>query len=313
MKLSKKNIGITLGDPAGIGPEIVAKALSIPSIRKLGSFTIIGDEKVYSKYCKKSYKNCSFVDTESILPKQFKIGVGTKTTGKASLDYLKKAVELIKQNKISSLVTAPICKEAVCKIDKNFIGHTEFLANTFKVKKFGMLFVSDKLNIIVVTRHIPLKKVSSSLTINKVYDAIDLTHQALTKFFRIKNPIIAICGLNPHAGEGGKIGTEEQTIIIPAMKKALREAEIQTQGPFAADTLFSPDTGNKYDVVVAMYHDQGLIAAKTMCFAELVNMTVGLGFVRTSPAHGTAFNIAGKNKADCSSICKAIKLAAKLS
>ncbi len=304
-------IGITLGDPSGVGPEVVARALAKPAIRKLGPFKLIGEQAVYQKYSRVNTKNCSFLDLKSMTPRQWKLGKINKISGKASLLALKKGIELLKNKEISSLVTAPVSKEAIGLTDPSFHGHTEFLADAFHVKNVGMMFVADKLRTIIVTRHIPLHRVPKAINAANVYETIALTHKALKDNFGIKKPSIGICGLNPHAGEGGTIGREEITKIIPAIQKS-RLRRMDVQGPFAADTLFSPDIAHQYDAIVGMYHDQGLIPIKTLCFKDLVNLTIGLPFIRTSPAHGTAFNIAGKNKADPSSMCAAIKLAAQL-
>ncbi len=284
----KPIIGITLGDPAGVGPEVIAKSLAKPSIQKLGHFKIIGNPS----------------------PK-IKPGRPDQHSAQASLAYLQKAVELLKSRKINALVTAPVCKEAITALGKPFHGHTEFLAHAFHVKNFEMMFVSKALRTIIVTRHIPIQRVSRSITLTKVYNTILLANKSLKEHFKIKRPRIAVWGLNPHAGEGGSMGQEEITKIIPSIHKAQREG-IHVQGPFPADTLFSPDTTRGYDVIISMYHDQGLIPVKTLYFNQLVNLTIGLPFIRTSPAHGTAFDIAGKNKADPSSMSEAIKLAAKL-
>ncbi len=175
-----------------------------------------------------------------------------------------------------------------------------------------MMFVGDSLRTIIVTRHIPVKKVASALNKKVIVDTICLANNALKKQFQIKNPRLAVCGLNPHAGEGGKIGREEITTIIPAIK-ACRQKKINVSGPFAADTLFKPSRTKDFDCIVAMYHDQGLIPVKSLYFDQVVNLTIGLPYIRTSPAHGTAFDIAGKNKADSSSMEAAIRLAIQLS
>jgi 4-hydroxythreonine-4-phosphate dehydrogenase len=193
-----------------------------------------------------------------------------------------------------------------------FPGHTEYLARAFDAKRVGMMFVSNRLKTIIVTRHIPLRRVHLNVTTKNVFDTICLAEKALKQHFRIRRPKLAVCGLNPHAGEKGEIGDEEITQIIPAIRKA-KQKNIIVTGPLPADTLFAPERSNKYDAIIAMYHDQGLIPIKTLYFSELVNLTVGLPFIRTSPAHGTAFDIAGKNKADPSSMAAAIKLAAELS
>jgi len=209
-------------------------------------------------------------------------------------------------------VTAPVCKETICRFKPFFQGHTEFLSNAFGIKNVGMMFVAKNLRTILVTRHIPLGKVSKAINTQLVYETVSLANTTLKNQFRIKRPVIAVCGVNPHAGEGGTIGKEEINAVIPAIVKA-KHNRINVQGPFAADTLFSPDISKRYDAVVAMYHDQGLIPVKTLYFTELVNLTVGLPFIRTSPAHGTAFDIAGKNRSNSSSMCEAIKLAVRLS
>ncbi len=305
------HIGITLGDPCGIGPEVVVKALSKPSIRKLAHFHIIGDDNIYKKCGGKNYANITFVSVDSD-SKDWAPGKPTKASGQAALSYLHTATGLLQRKEISGLVTAPVCKEAIAHVDNAFIGHTEFLAECFGIKSVGMMFVGDQLRTIIVTRHIPLARVSRALSTTSIYNTIQLTRQALQNFFKIKNPVIAVCGLNPHAGENGRMGNEEIKKIIPALKKS-RKNHINVEGPFAADTLFSSDIALQYDAVVAMYHDQGLIPIKTLCFKNLVNLTIGLPFVRTSPAHGTAFNIAGQNKADPSSMCAAVKLVVELS
>lgn len=308
---SKGCIGITLGDPSGIGPEIVARALAKPSIRQLGYFKLIGDYAVYRKYSATHYKNCAFIDLKNTKPSQCQPGKPNNHTAKSSLNALYVAVELFKKKEISALVTAPVCKEAIGRILPAFEGHTEFLADALDQKNVGMMFVADQMRTIIVTRHVPLHKVSSQIKAANVYATIALAYGSLKNIFKIKNPVIAVCGLNPHAGEGGTIGTEEIKEIIPAIKRGRRN-KMDVRGPFAADTLFSPEITHQYDVIIAMYHDQGLIPVKTLSFKKLVNLTVGLPLIRTSPAHGTAFDIAGMRKADPSSMCAAIKLAAQL-
>ena len=281
---SKIRVGITAGDPRGIGPEVVAKALKRKDVARLAHFEIIGEHQSH---------------------------LTAQLAGKLSLNSLKFAVRLLKDKKIEALVTAPVSKEAISLVEPSFQGHTEFLAQAFGVKNVGMLFVADKLRTIIVTRHIPLNKVSQSINRKNILETITLTHDALVNQFLISHPRIAVCGLNPHAGEGGTIGKEEIEKIIPAIKDARRK-RINVDGPFAADTLFTSNKIHHYDAVVAMYHDQGLIPIKALAFQKAVNVTIGLPFIRTSPAHGTAFDIAGKNKADPSSMIEAIKLAVRL-
>jgi len=312
LKSNNKIIGITQGDPGGIGPEVTAKALikfkQTPSIR----FMVIGDQFVYKKYNKTNRRDVDFWDAKFLSPNDWKLGRISAMNGQASLQYLTIALDLLRTKTISALVTAPVSKEGIIQTVKNFTGHTEFLARHSRSKSVGMMFVGKSLRTIIVTRHIPLKKVPADINVNNVLETILLAHRALRTQFNIDRPRIAVCGLNPHAGEGGTMGTEEITAIIPAIQKA-RQMKMQVAGPFAADTLFRPIKIKEYDCIVAMYHDQGLIPVKSLYFDQVVNLTVGLPFIRTSPAHGTAFDIAGKNKADPSSMLEAIKLAVQLS
>ena len=307
--MQKPTIGITLGDPAGIGPEVVAKSLMKPAIRKLADFVLIGDAVIYRRYSSRHFTNCSFVDLNKASPKNIRLGHPNSHSAIASLFYLERAVHLLKQKEITALVTAPVCKEAITALGKDFHGHTEFLADAFQVKNYDMMFVTKTLRTVIVTRHLALKDVSKALTKDKVFQTIKLANRALKQYFRIKNPRLAVAGINPHAGEGGTIGKEELTTIIPAIQNAKAKG-IRVIGPLPADTLFTPMVTKNYDCIIAMYHDQGLIPIKTLYFRNVVNLTIGLPFIRTSPAHGTAFNIAGKNKADPSSMMEAIRLAA---
>ncbi|MFC1510719.1 4-hydroxythreonine-4-phosphate dehydrogenase PdxA [Candidatus Omnitrophota bacterium] len=308
---SKNKTGITCGDPAGIGAEIISKALIKTPIKQRSQFTIIGDLTLFEQHLPNIAKQCSFIDIPLKNKNRFKAGRITAQNGQASLDYLDHAIKLLKHKEIDALVTGPLCKEAVCLSQPTFVGHTEYLANAFHSKSVGMLFIAQKMRVIIVTRHIALKKISRAITRDLVYETIALTASALKNQFHIKNPKLAVCGLNPHAGEGGRMGTEELTEIIPAIKHA-RKNKINAGGPFAADTLFTPNNIKGFDAVIAMYHDQGCGPIKTLYMNELVNCTIGLPIIRTSPAHGTAFDIAGKNKADPSSMVAAIKCAAQL-
>ena len=301
-----------MGDPSGIGPEVIAKSLSKASIRRLAKFIIVGDYGIYRRYSSKHFDKCTFIDLKNISPTQFHFGKSNAQSAKASLEYLKEALGLIMKKEVNALVTAPVSKEAICAIGEEFHGHTEYIANYFGIKNFAMMFVAHALKTVVVTRHIPLKEVSRAVSPKRLYDTIVLTADALKRNFRIKHPSIAVCGMNPHAGEQGTIGTEEIITISPAIQRLKRKG-LNIFGPFSADTLFYPPMAKKYDSIVAMYHDQGLIPIKTLYFNKLVNLTLGLPFIRTSPAHGTAFDIVGKNKADPSSMIEAIKLAVQLS
>ena len=302
-------IGISLGDPCGIGPEITAKALADPAIGSAASFTVIGASKSLQAFSSSSLiRLIKIPETQSLT---FQPGRWSRDSGRAALSSLNASVELLKFREISALVTAPVSKEAVHLHESSFRGHTEFLAEAFGVKDVGMMFVGEILKAIIVTRHMALKDVSRAVTRENVSSTIRLADRALKDLFGIKTPVIGVCGLNPHAGENGLMGREEIETIIPAIEQACSSG-IDAHGPFPADTIFSKDIDRKCDVIVAMYHDQGLIPIKTLSLKRLVNLTIGLPFIRTSPAHGTAFDIAGKNLADPTSMKEAIKLAVQL-
>ena len=308
---SKPTIGITLGDPAGIGPEVTAKALRQISVRNTARFKIFSDRCVFDRYFPENSDKIECIDSAGLPDAHWTIGQVNKKTGQAALKSIDVAVAALKTKEISALVTAPVNKKAVSLVDKHFQGHTEYLGDAFGVKNVGMMFVAKGMRTIIVTRHVPMAKIPQSLTSRNIFETIKLSHEALRRFFHIRSPRIGVCGLNPHAGEGGTIGKEELTKIIPAIRQAQKKG-MNVVGPLAGDTIFTPKNSRHFDVIVAMYHDQGLIPIKTLYFTQLVNLTIGLPFVRTSPAHGTAFDIAEKNKADPSSMIEAIRLAVKL-
>lgn len=295
----KPVIAITIGDPAGIGPEIVQKALACQKHWR-ASFLVVGGARNANR-------------------KKIKPGEISASCGRAAIEYIDEAVGLIKSGAADALVTAPISKEAASLAGFKFPGHTEYLAYLTGTKKFCMMLAGGPIRVVLVTRHVALKDVAKKLSAADIYDAIIITHNVLRKNFRIKNPKIAVCALNPHAGENGLFSDEEKRIITPAIKKA--EAALGASGclplsiigPLPADSLFYNAYKGKYDAEIVMYHDQGLIPLKMVARNSAVNVTLGLPFVRTSPAHGTAFDIAGKNIADPSSMIAAIDLAVKLS
>lgn len=285
----KPRIVITTGDPSGIGPEVTRKALASREVKRLADFFVIGDAKTNTRL-RKSPDVC----------------------GKLSIQYLDRAIAMIAKDEADCLVTAPINKANVRTAGfKDFEGHTEYLAENTLTKEYAMMFVGKRMKITLVTRHIALKDVPAKLTVDKISTVIRLTHRYLSDHFHIKDPRIAVAGLNPHAGEGGIFGTEEISVISPAIQKASASCG-KVLGPFPPDVVFGDAMHGKYDAVVAMYHDQGLIPFKMLYFKDGVNMTVGLPFVRTSPDHGTAFDIAGKGIADPTSMIEAIKLACRL-
>lgn len=308
----KPRIGITLGDPCGIGPEITAKALNDEHLQEMADFIIIGDKCVYDHYQKNSISDLTFHDFNTITNFTSPNNLTLEERGAAAYQYLQTGISLLKNGSIDSIVTAPVNKQAIIASGiKNFCGHTEMFAQAFNVKHVEMMFVGGPYKTIIATRHIPLKEITQALTSDSIFETIMLSHQCLKKTFKITNPKIAICGINPHAGEGGKIGTEDINIVTPAIEQA-KQHHVTAAGPFAADTLFIPFNAEQYDLIIAMYHDQGLTPIKALYFTQLVNYTIGLPFIRTSTAHGTAENIVGQNKADPSSMRSAIELACEL-
>ena len=316
MRSNNKSLLITMGDPAGVGPEVTAKALAKICLDKKVQPVVIGNGDIWQqvwpvKGAGKKAPKPSFIHVAHSTHVTHKPGVPTPASGKDALLYLEKAVELIKAGQSLSLVTAPVSKESISRFIPGFKGHTTYFANAFGLKNVEMLFVADDMKLVLVTRHVPLKAVPALITTRKVLDVIQTTHRFIVNRFKIKDPKIAVLGLNPHAGEGGHIGNEEIVAIVPAIKKA-RALGMNIQGPFPADTFFEPRHSTGYDLVVALYHDQALTALKALYFDRLVNVTVGLPFIRTSPAHGTAFGIAGRGIADEGSMLAALQLAVRL-
>jgi 4-hydroxythreonine-4-phosphate dehydrogenase len=317
-------VGITQGDINGIGYEIIIKTLSNPRILELCTPIVYGSSKVASYHRKtldipefnlNLVKSAEFAvhkraNIINVYDKEVKIdlGLSTETAGQLSLLALEAAVEDLKHKNIDVLVTAPINKKNVQSQNFNFLVHTEYLAKKFEVPDHLMLMVSNNIRIGVITGHVPLKDVSALITEKLIVSKAKILSESLTKDFGIRRPRIAVLGLNPHAGDSGVLGTEEQNIIIPAINKA-KEEGIFVFGPYAADGFFGSSSFTHFDAVLAMYHDQGLIPFKSLTFDTGVNYTAGLPIVRTSPAHGTAYDLAGKNQASPDSFREALYLA----
>ena len=329
LQMSKRPIiGITMGDAAGIGPEIIVKALSKKEIYKISSPLVIGDGKVLNAKCKMQnakfklnsisrigearfkFGTIDLIDLKNIKIERLKIGRINKMAARAAVDYIKKAISLARKRKLDAIVTAPINKEGLNKAGFKFSGHTELLAHLTKTKNYAMMLVGGPLRVVLVTTHLPLSKVSSSLSKEKIYQTIKLAWYNM-KYFGTKKPRIGVAGLNPHAGEEGLFGREEKKFIIPAVNKAKKKG-IRVEGPISPDTVFYRALRGEFDCVVCMYHDQGLIPLKMLAFDKGVNITLGLLVIRTSVDHGTAYEIAGKGIANPQSLIEAIKLAAKL-
>jgi len=321
-----KTVAITMGEPGGIGPEVIVKALSRAEIRGCCNPVVIGDVTIMREAVKLSdlplrIKTVSGIarsqpakgtievlDIRSRLPARR--GVPSGSSGKAFYKYIEKAIELASQNEVQAIVTAPISKESLKMAGYGWPGHTEMLAELTSTEHFAMMFVSEKLKVILCTIHMPLKDVPERITRASVYKTITLAKKGM-EMLGIKTPHIAVSGLNPHAGESGIMGNEESGAIIPAVKKAQKEG-MNVTGPLPPDVVFYKAYNNEFDIIVCMYHDQGLIPFKMLAFDTGVNVTVGLPVIRTSPDHGTGFDIAWKNMANPSSMIEAIKLAARM-
>ncbi|OGI04187.1 MAG: 4-hydroxythreonine-4-phosphate dehydrogenase PdxA [Candidatus Melainabacteria bacterium GWF2_37_15] len=315
-----KKILITLGDVGGIGPEIVLKALNFFDP---GNVVVVGSSEVFYKTAYELDlpvpKNFEIIDIPFDFSK-LKPGEPTPENGKHSMLSLIKCCELAKDDIARAIVTAPVSKKSINMAGYNFSGQTEVLKKLLKPKNAEMLFVAGDLRVLLLTRHVKLAEVSHSLKTEKILASIITLVQSLENDFNIKNPKIALCALNPHAGEDGIFGLEEEYFLTPAVKQLVEKYSINVEGPFPSDTLWAKAAkasfnGEKlpYDAYVACYHDQGLIPVKMLAMDTAVNMTINLPVIRTSPSHGTAYDIAGKNIADFQSMVEAIKLADSIS
>lgn len=323
-KDDKPIIGITMGDYNGIGPEVILKALDNNRILKVCTPVIYGSMRVISRYRKLyGYKDWFINQVDNIQKITHKktnlVAVGdrnpdvqpgtiTPEAGVFALDCLRAATEDLKAGKLDGLVTAPINKHNVQSPDFKFPGHTEYLANAFGISENLMLMVCDDLRIGLVTGHIALSEVSNHITRERIFKKAKILLKSLRQDFGILKPKVAVLGLNPHAGEDGLLGDEEQQIIRPAILEMKKKGEL-IYGPFSADSFFGTNDYQKFDAVLALYHDQGLIPFKAIAFERGVNFTAGLPGVRTSPDHGTAYNIAGKDLASHHSLLEAIFVA----
>jgi 4-hydroxythreonine-4-phosphate dehydrogenase len=320
-------IAITMGDPAGIGPEIIAKALLMPDIYEVCRPLVLGDIGCLERGSKGvgslSFQPISnpseitarqgLIDVMGLSDLKGSVSPGrpTKAGGKAMVDYIVKAVELCVGGQVSAMVTCPISKEIMHQAGYEFEGHTELLANLTGTKDYVMMLAGDRLRVSLVTVHCALAEVPGRLREDLIVKTIGITYRSLERDFGIEKPRIAVAALNPHAGESGLFGTEDKTIVGPAVQAA-RDSGLPVEGPFPADTIFYHASTGRYDAVVAMYHDQGLIALKLLHFSDAVNISLGLPIIRTSVDHGTAYDIAGKGVADPSSLIAAIKMAARI-
>lgn len=320
------NFIFTCGDINGIGPEISIKAINMLFSEQNYKLTLVIPKNVFEYYkgqipikfpynFSDSFSNCDInngiVSILEIGDSELKIGKNTENSGLSSYYAILKAYELIKNKFGSAIITSPISKEAWQMGGIKFTGHTELLANLTDVNNYAMMFLSKGFKALLTTIHIPINSISSNLSIQKIINTVLQAHSTLEFDLKIINPRIAVLGLNPHAGENGQLGNEEIDFIIPAIE-ILKEQGINVEGPFVPDAFFGTKTHNKFDITVGMYHDQVLIPFKLLSFDEGVNFTAGLPIIRTSPDHGTAFDIARKLVANPNSLIQSFKWARQI-
>lgn len=327
MQHARPVIGITMGDPVGIGPEIILKTLSDPMIYEACHPLVLGDIRVLeaAKACipdspelvpascanalKYIYGKIDVMVLSDLDPEAVQWGAPNPSTGKAMINYITTAVDLALANTIDAMVTCPINKVAMKLAGSRFAGHTELLADRTHTSMYAMMLAGTKLRVVLITIHEPIASVPALLDTDKIVSVIELTRRELSRRFNVSEPHIAVAALNPHAGEDGLFGDEEKTIIEPAIHMA-RQSGWHVSGPIPPDTLFVHAARGRFDAVVCMYHDQGLIPFKMIHFKDGVNITLGLPIIRTSVDHGTAYDIAGTGRADPGSLSAAILSAA---
>jgi len=329
MSTDRPSIGITMGDPCGVGAEIIVKALADDDLRRRARFVIFGfhEQLTYTadllelsfacfrdhpENIRRYAHDLTVLDYDEIAQPIAMPRGPSRIGGVASMTFCQDAITAAQAGLIDAMVTAPVSKTSwkLAKY-KKYPGHTELLADRCKTRHVAMMFVAPKLKVVLATIHESLFDIRNHFTIGCVFNPIDLADTALREWFGVEKPRIAVAGLNPHAGEEGQFGDEERRIIEPAVTMA-SEAGIGVSGPFPADTLFLRAVKGEFDCVVAMYHDQGLIPIKLLGWEDAVNVTLGLPIIRTSPDHGTAFDIAGRRRANPSSMIAAIHLAIDL-
>jgi len=322
-------IAITMGDPAGIGPEVVLKAVAEEEIQRTCIPIIIGDAQLLAHTARKLDLQSGYeiVRAGEPIPENLtepiifhldningviEPGVESGAAGKAAGGYIEAAVELCAAGSTDAIATAPINKRSLFLGGYSFPGHTEFLAHLTGSEEYAMAFVAANLRIVLISTHVPLAEAIRMVERDRIARTINLTHRELRRW-GIEHPRLAVAALNPHGAEGGLFGMEETSEILPAIEGCRETDEINVAGPYSADTVFLRASRGEFDAVIACYHDQAMIPVKCLSFGEAVNVTLGLPFIRTSVDHGTAFDIAGKGIAEHSSMIAAIKLAAELS
>ncbi len=319
----KPKIGLTIGDFNGVGPELLLKAVYNPTVKKLCQPLLIGPYAIFEEVARRlrirvsimrsslytaSSKTIPVLDIGDAIAADIQYGIPTKTSGQVAGLAIERAVELALQQKIDAIVTAPVSKEALHLAGYNFPGQTEMIALLSHSQKVLMLLGNRTMKVGLVTIHTPIKDIALQISKEKILDKLSILIHSLKTDFGINRPTVAVLGLNPHAGEHGILGNEEDTIILPAINEA-RQQGMNVEGPFSPDAFFGIHLYKKFDAILAMYHDQGLIPLKMADFEHGVNFSAGLKVIRCSPDHGTAYDLAGKQKASVNSTIEAIKWA----
>jgi len=324
----KPKIAITIGDFNGIGPEVILKSISQQKIQKEIQPILIGSIDIFEYYAKKLKLKIALteisssnekpaagkipvINIQNVTQKQLQIGKNAPDAGVCAGIAIERAIKLCVEKDIDAMVTGPVSKEALHFAGYNFPGQTEMLAMLTRSDRVTMMLIANSMRVALVTVHVPVKKISENIFVERIIEKLETINSSLKNDFGISKPSLAVLGLNPHAGENGAIGSEEKEIIIPAIKKA-QEKGIHAAGPFTADGFFASNNYKNYDAILAMYHDQGLIPLKMVGFDEGVNFSAGLKIIRTSPDHGTAFDIAGKGIANPGSMTAAMQLASSI-
>jgi 4-hydroxythreonine-4-phosphate dehydrogenase len=308
-------IAISMGDPAGIGPEVLVKALADPSLSDLARWVIVGDGAIL-RHVQETLElrlpespSVTIVDLGLLTPDDLEVGRVNPKAGAASLEYIRTATRMCLDGRADGMVTGPVSKEAVSLSGQKFTGHTEFIAELCGVSDSRMLLVNQRLAVAHVTTHVSLRQ-ALELDAARILRTIELGRDAM-RWLGVPNPRIAVCGINPHAGEQGLFGDEDSRFILPAIRAAQARG-IPCEGPLPADTVFLRAVRGAFDLVVAMYHDQGHIPMKLLDFENTVNVSLGLPIFRASVDHGTAFDIAGRNRADPRNMKAALNLAVRM-
>jgi len=306
-------IALTMGDPAGVGPEIVIKALADPQVAPLARWIVVGDARILERAERVTGLKLQAAELRDVRTltgiEEFAFGRLDARCGVAAVEYVRIATELCLRGEADAMVTPPLNKEAVTLSGRRFSGHTEYIAELCGATESRMLLASERLSTVHVTTHVALRQ-ACDLDTARILRTIELGNEAM-KLLGFERPRIAVCGLNPHAGEHGLFGNEDERLIAPAIEAACRQG-ILCSGPHAGDTIFLQASRGAYDLVVAMYHDQGHIPMKLIDFEGTVNISLGIPIIRTSVDHGTAFDIAGKNLADASSMKQAMRVAVRM-